>query len=82
MIKLTIVTPEKPVFEGEVSEATFPGVDGSFQVLEHHAAIVSALGKGNVSYTTKEGKKSHLIEGGVVEVNDNKIVLLAEKVIG
>jgi F-type H+-transporting ATPase subunit epsilon len=82
MIQLTIITPDQMVFQGEVSQATFPGTDGSFQVLKNHAAIVSALAKGNVSYTTKEGQKSHVIEGGVVEVNDNKIVLLAEKVIG
>jgi F-type H+-transporting ATPase subunit epsilon len=82
MMQLTIITPDQKVFEGEVSEATFPGASGSFQVLKNHAAIVSALTKGNVSYTTKVGKQSHVIEGGVVEVNDNKIVLLAEKVIG
>ncbi|PSL05819.1 ATP synthase F1 subunit epsilon [Cecembia rubra] len=82
MMQLTIITPDQKVFEGEVTEATFPGASGSFQVLKNHAAIVSALAKGNVSYTTKEGKQSHVIEGGVVEVNDNKIVLLAEKVIG
>lgn len=82
MMILTIVTPEQQIFQGEVSEATFPGADGSFQVLQNHAPIVSALGKGTVSYTTKEGKKIHVVEGGVVEVNDNKIVLLAEKVIG
>lgn len=81
MMQLTIITPDLKVFEGEVSEATFPGAKGSFQVLKNHAAIVSALDKGTVSYTTAEGKKSHIIEGGVVEVNDNKIVLLAEKVI-
>ncbi len=80
-MNLTIVTPEQQVFQGEVTEASFPGADGSFQVLPNHAAIVSALGTGTVSYTTKEGLKSHVIEGGVVEVNDNKIVLLAEKVI-
>jgi F-type H+-transporting ATPase subunit epsilon len=81
MIQLTIITPDQKVFEGEVTEATFPGADGSFQVLENHAAIVSALGKGTVSYTTKAGKKAHIVDGGVVEVKDNKIVLLAEKVI-
>lgn len=81
MIQLTIITPDQKVFEGEVSEATFPGANGSFQVLNNHAAIVSALGKGTVSYTTKSGKKSHIVDGGVVEVKDNKIVLLAEKVI-
>ena len=82
MMQLTIITPDQMVFQGEVTEATFPGANGSFQVLKNHAAIVSALATGNVSYTTKEGQKNHVIEGGVVEVNDNKIVLLAEKVIG
>lgn len=81
-MQLTIITPDQKVFEGEVEEATFPGANGSFQVLKNHAALVSALTKGAVSYTTKEGKKIHTIDGGVVEVNDNKIVLLAEKVIG
>ncbi|PRY89129.1 ATP synthase F1 subunit epsilon [Mongoliibacter ruber] len=82
MIQLTIITPDQKIFEGEVEEATFPGANGSFQVLKNHAALVSALTKGAVSYTTKEGKKVHVIDGGVVEVNDNKVVLLAEKVIG
>ncbi|EPA00080.1 ATP synthase epsilon chain [Indibacter alkaliphilus LW1] len=82
MIQLTIITPDQKVFEGEVEEATFPGANGSFQVLKNHAALVSALAKGTVSYTTKEGKKAHVIDGGVVEVNDNNVVLLAEKVIG
>ncbi|AKP51436.1 ATP synthase F1 subunit epsilon [Cyclobacterium amurskyense] len=78
---LEIITPDQKVFEGEVSEATFPGADGSFQVLKNHAAIISALVKGAVSYTTTEGQKSLVVDGGVVEVNDNKIIVLAEKVV-
>ncbi|WP_339924044.1 ATP synthase F1 subunit epsilon [uncultured Cyclobacterium sp.] len=78
---LEIITPDQKVFEGEVSEATFPGADGSFQVLKNHAAIISALVKGAVSYTTSEGQKSLIVDGGVVEVNDNKIIVLAEKVV-
>jgi F-type H+-transporting ATPase subunit epsilon len=78
---LEIITPDQKVFEGEVSEATFPGADGSFQVLKNHAAIISALEKGAVSYTTTEGQKSLVVDGGVVEVNDNKIIVLAEKVV-
>lgn len=81
-MQLEIVTPEKRVFQGEVSEASFPGADGSFQVLNNHAPIVSALAKGAVSFTTSEGKQSILVDGGVVEVKDNVIVVLAEKVIG
>ena len=36
-MNLEILTPEKKVFEGEVVSATFPGADGSFQVLNNHA---------------------------------------------
>ncbi len=82
-MQLEIVTPDKKVFQGEVSEASFPGASGSFQVLNNHAPIVSALAKGTVSFTAKEGgKQSLIVEGGVVEVKDNVIVVLAEKVIG
>jgi F-type H+-transporting ATPase subunit epsilon len=79
---LEIITPDKKIFEGEVSEATFPGANGSFQVLKDHASIISALVKGAVSYTSgEEGQKSLIVDGGVVEVNENKIIVLAEKVI-
>lgn len=82
MMHLTIITPDDKIFEGEVSEATFPGANGSFQVLKDHASLVSALSQGTVSYTTKTGKISCVIEKGVVEVNNNKMTLLAEKVLG
>lgn len=80
-MQLEIVTPDKKVFQGEVSEASFPGANGAFQVLKNHAPLVSALAKGTVSFTTKDGKQSIIVDGGVVEVKDNNIVLLAEKVL-
>ena len=45
---LEIVTPDKKVFEGEVLSVSFPGTDGSFQVLNNHAPLVSTLAKGTV----------------------------------
>ena len=39
-MQLEIVTPDKKVFQGEVSEASFPGASGAFQVLNNHAPIV------------------------------------------
>jgi F-type H+-transporting ATPase subunit epsilon len=81
-MQLEIVTPDKKIFEGEVTEASFPGASGAFQVLNSHAPIVSALAKGTVSFTTIEGGKvSMLVDGGVVEVKNNVIVVLAEKVV-
>ncbi len=75
---LEIVTPEKKVFEGEVSIATFPGADGSFQVLNDHAPLISLLKQGAVVYKSKESKGEIKITGGVVEVLKNKVILLAD----
>ena len=76
---LEIGTTDRKVFQGEVSEASFPGADGSLQVLKNHAAIVAAVAEGVKAFTTSEGRTSLTVNGGVVEVNDNKIIVLAEK---
>lgn len=47
-MQLEIITPEAKVFSGEVEAVQFPGLDGYFQVLRDHAAIISALSKGEV----------------------------------
>jgi F-type H+-transporting ATPase subunit epsilon len=78
---LEILTPEKKVFEGDVTIATFPGSDGSFQVMDHHAPLISLLKEGVVEYKGKEGVHSVTITGGVVEVLKNKTILLADGVI-
>ena len=81
-MQLEIFTPDKTIFQGEVVSATFPGSDGSFQVLNNHAAMVSALGTGTLKYKDKEEVETQLqIEGGVVEVLSNKVIVLAERLI-
>ncbi len=75
---LEIMTPEKKVFEGDVTIATFPGSDGSFQVMNDHAPLVSLLKEGVVVYKTKEATSQINITGGVVEVLKNKVILLAD----
>ena len=74
-MKLDILSPEGTIFSGEVSLATFPGVVGSFTVLEDHAALISALQTGTIVIRQKDGEKSFSIEGGFVEVNDNEIAV-------
>jgi len=75
---LEILTPEKKVFEGEVTVVTFPGADGSFQVLDNHAPLISLLKEGVVEYKGKEGAHNLAITGGVVEVLKNKVIVLAD----
>jgi F-type H+-transporting ATPase subunit epsilon len=77
---LEILTPEKKIFEGDVTLATFPGADGSFQIMDHHAPLISLLKEGVVEYKSKEASQNVTITGGVVEVLNNKIILLADGV--
>lgn len=76
---LEIITPDKKVFEGEVAIVTFPGSDGSFQVLNNHAPLVSLLKDGVVEYKTDSKETSQVaITGGVVEVLKNNVIVLAD----
>jgi F-type H+-transporting ATPase subunit epsilon len=75
---LEIITPDKKVFEGDVTLVTFPGSDGSFQVMNNHAPIISLLGEGIVEYKTKDQRQQVKITGGVVEVLKNKVIVLAD----
>jgi F-type H+-transporting ATPase subunit epsilon len=77
---LEIITPEKKIFEGDVTIATFPGADGSFQVMNDHAPLVSLLKDGQVIYKSKESTQQVTITGGVVEVLKNKVIVLADGV--
>jgi F-type H+-transporting ATPase subunit epsilon len=77
---LEILTPEKKIFEGDVLIATFPGADGSFQIMDNHAPLISLLKEGVVEYKSKEASRNVTITGGVVEVLKNKIILLADGV--
>jgi F-type H+-transporting ATPase subunit epsilon len=75
---LEILTPDKKIFEGEVNIITFPGADGSFQVMNDHAPLISLLKEGAVEYKSKEAVQMIKISGGVVEVLKNKVIVLAD----
>ena len=90
---LEIVSPEATLFSGEVNSVTVPGVNGEFQMLENHAPIVSLLQEGLVKfdgdikleeeYEAKfendgNGKTTLAINSGTVEMNDNKVIVLAD----
>ena len=78
-MKLQIITPDKEVFAGDVTLVQVPGSKGSFQVLVNHAPIISTLDAGEIKIIDSDGKTSHLaIGGGVIEVKNNNIIILAE----
>jgi len=89
---LEIVSPEATLFSGEVISVTVPGINGEFEMLKDHASIVSLLKKGHVKIYgditlnedvenkfTKDGKTTLLaIDSGTLEINNNKIIVLAD----
>jgi len=80
-MKIEIITPDQKVFEGDIKSVRVPGKKGSFQVLKDHAPIVSTLENGPVIMVDQAGNETrYQINGGVIEVKMNRIILLAESV--
>ena len=90
---LEIVSPEATLFSGEVDSVTVPGINGEFQMLTDHAPIVSLLQEGEVKFSGNiqleeeyeskfskdaSGKTVLAISSGTVEMNANKIIVLAD----
>ena len=78
-MRLEIITPETTLFAGEVSLVQLPGIDGSFEILDNHAPMISVLTAGKVKIQDAQ-KQTQLfdVKGGVVEVLFNKVLVLAE----
>ena len=80
-MKIEIITPDKKIYEGDIKSIRVPGKKGSFQVLKDHAPIISTLDNGQVIIVDQQNKEAQFnINGGVIEVKQNKIILLAESV--
>jgi F-type H+-transporting ATPase subunit epsilon len=80
-VKVEIVTPDSVIFTGdEVQLIQLPGIDGSFEVLNNHAPLISVLAKGRIKILNKGQKEEQFFEirGGVIEVLNNKVLVLAE----
>ena len=80
-MNLEIITPEKNVFNGEVDSVILPGKNGQFQVLKDHAPMVSTLKTGDLVYEISNKKETIVVDGGVLQVFNNKVLVLAEAVL-
>lgn len=77
---LEIITLDKKVFSGQINLIKVPGTKGSFEVLEYHAPIISTLEKGTIKVVDRGAESFFEITGGVIEVKDNNIIILAESI--
>ena len=78
-MKLEITSPDKQIFSGDADLVQLPGSDGLFEILNNHAPMIAALGKGKIKVQDEAGKLQFFeINGGVCEVRDNIIMVLAD----
>ena len=76
---IDIVTPLGRIFEGEIKEATFPGSEGEFGVLEGHAPLMTNLKPGVITIKKADGKEEMIaINWGYVEVSPQKVNVLVD----
>lgn len=77
-MKLSLATPEKVIFEGDITSLTAPGTLGYFQILEGHAPLLTTLRSGTLTFTALDQTHTYLISGGILECAHNEIHLLAD----
>jgi F-type H+-transporting ATPase subunit epsilon len=73
-----LVSPEKLAFSGEVDQVDVPGVEGDFGVLSGHAPVVAAIRPGILTITTGGAHQKMIVLGGLAEVSDNRLTVLAD----
>lgn len=78
-MKLEITTPDQTLFKGEVELVQLPGIDGSFEILDNHAPMISVLKKGYIKIIIEKDEEDYYeVKGGVVEVVEDRVLVLAE----
>jgi F-type H+-transporting ATPase subunit epsilon len=78
---VTVLTPERTVFEGEAIHLLAPGSEGYLGVLAHHAPLLTSLQPGRLAVRTPDGREHEFtVTGGFLGVSDNSARVLADSV--
>ncbi len=79
MLKVSVISPESVLFDGEVGSVVAPAFDGEVGILQDHAPMMTLLGKGSLRLGGSGGGKTFNIEGGFLQVVDNNVRIVTEK---
>jgi F-type H+-transporting ATPase subunit epsilon len=75
-MQVEVLTPDKTLYTGEAEVITLPGVNGSFQIMDNHAAMIANLKAGQMEVKNGGNVETFDVTGGLVEVIKNKVVVL------
>ncbi len=79
MLKVSVISPERTLFEGEVESVTAPAFDGEVGILTSHAPMMTLLGKGTLRLGSNGAQGVFAVEGGFLQVVDNHVRVVTEK---
>lgn len=81
-MRVTVISPEAAVFDGEAEALRAPAFDGEIGILPNHAPLMTTLGTGALTITTGTGVRTFHVQGGFLQVVKNSVRILAETVRG
>ncbi len=79
MLKVSVISPEKVLFEGDVDAVTAPAFDGEVGILTSHAPMMTLLGKGTLKLGTDGSAGRFQVEGGCLQVVEDRVRVVTEK---
>jgi F-type H+-transporting ATPase subunit epsilon len=75
---VSVISPEKVLYEGTARSVTAPAFDGEMGILPMHAPLMTLLGKGTLRLDTTEGERRFTVQGGFLQVVDNQVRVVTE----
>ena len=80
-LKVSVISPEKVLFEGSARSVSAPAFDGEMGILPMHAPLMTLLGKGTLRLGTAEGERHFSVEGGFLQVVDDQVRVVTENAV-
>jgi len=79
MLKVSVISPERTLFEGEVDAVIAPAFDGEVGILSSHAPMMTLLGKGTLRLGANGAQGSFAVDGGFLQVVDDQVRVVTEQ---
>lgn len=79
MLKVSVISPEKVLYEGEATSVVAPAFDGEVGILTGHAPMITALGRGTLRVDGDAGNQRFTVEGGFLQVVDDQVRVVTEQ---
>jgi F-type H+-transporting ATPase subunit epsilon len=81
VLKVSVISPESVLFEGDAESVVAPAFDGQVGILTGHAPMVTLLGRGELRVGGGAGASRFQVEGGFLQVADNLVRVVTERAV-